>query len=43
MNLAWVAALAGVVLVEKVLPIGLTGPRALGIGAVAGGLVMDLP
>lgn len=40
MNLAWVAALAGLVLVEKVLPIGPYGAKALGIGAVAGGLVM---
>jgi predicted metal-binding membrane protein len=45
MNLAWVAALALIVLIEKVAPIGVWGSRALGVAAIAAGglLILGAP
>ncbi len=42
MNLAWVAALALIVLIEKVAPIGAWGSRALGVAVIAAGGLLIL-
>jgi len=40
MNLAWVAVLAVLVLIEKVAPIGVRGAQAIGIVAIAAGIFL---